>query len=186
MVDTGAFNIFNGIPKWEIYGIIGFVALVAIGAVTWFIRSRRSQRDPNEPLSTVDEFDKTGYVHVHEVEREAEGASFLWFERSNGDIDHKQIGQPFTFHMEDNSVERHHLNARGSYRCIDPKALFDGFTYSLKELNRLASLTEQHIKTLRTGSMTNDKASKHIRMFILLFLLAGMIGLGIAAGTVHH
>jgi hypothetical protein len=184
----GNYNIFTWLfgafTPLETYAIIGLSIIIGIGVILWLIK-RRMTRDPNEPLSTVDEFDKSGYVHVNEIEREAEGSSFLWFERANGDIDDKQIGQPFTFTMQDGTVERHHLNARGAYRCLDPKHLFKGFVFSLKEINRLAALTEQHIKTLRTGAYQNEKPSRHLRTFILLFLLAGAVGAAVAVATIH-
>ncbi len=175
--------LFGSLTPLEAYALIGFAIIIGIAVLLYLIK-RRLRKDANEPLSTCDEFDKSGYVHVNEIDREAEGSSFLWFERANGDIDNKQIGQPFTFIMSDSSVERHHLNARGAYRCLDPRYLFKGFVPTLKELNRLAALTEQHIRTLRTGAYQNEKPSKHLRTFVLLFLLSGAVGLAIAAATI--
>jgi len=191
MVDWGNINIFSAIfghlTPTETYAIVGISIIIGIGVLLYFIK-RRTHKDANEPLSTCDEYDKSGYVHVNEIDREAEGSSFLWFERSNGDIDNKQIGQPFTFVMQDDTVERHHLNARGAYRCLDPKVTFADYKSTLKDINRLAALTEQHIRTLRTGTYQNEKPSKHLRTFIILFLLSGAVGFAVAAATVgvHH
>jgi len=189
MVDWGNFNIFTALhlTPTEAYALIGIIIVIGIGVLLYFIK-RRTHKDANEPLSTCDEYDKSGYVHVNEIDREAEGSSFLWFERSNGDIDNKQIGQPFTFVMQDNTVERHHLNARGAYRCLDPKVTFEDYHPTLNDINRLAALTEQHIRTLRTGAYQNEKPSKHLRTFIIIFLLSGAVGFAVAAATVgvHH
>src|SRR5439155_19620867 len=119
---------------------LGFLAIFGLLYVIKRIRNR--SKDPNEPLTTVDEFDKSGLVHIYEISKEQEGASFLEFERSNGVIDTKIIGQPFTFFMETGEIERHHFNTRGSIRCLNPFKLFVKYIPSLNELNNIAAFTE--------------------------------------------
>jgi hypothetical protein len=183
----GDYNIFTSlhIPLIALEVLAAMAGIIGAYAIIHLIRSR-GKKDKG-PISTLDEFDKPGYIHLYEIDRELEGASFLTFERSNGELVDRQIGQPFTFLMENGTIERHHLNARGSYRCIDPEKLFLKYIANAKkELTKLAHLSEQHIRTLRTGNLSQGKLSRHLRLFILLFLLAGMIGIGLAAATVHH
>lgn len=189
LIDWGHANIFTWLfgtltpiesaIMLVIAGIIGVIALKSL-------IGRVRKKDPNEPLSTLDEFDKPGTVHVYEIDRELEGASFLTFERSNGDLDTKGITQPFTFVMANNTIERHHLNARGAFRCLNPAKMFQDYIASKYELNNIAAFTEQLIRALRVGSLINEQAQSHLRTFLLIFLLSGLVGLGIAAASVHH
>jgi hypothetical protein len=88
--------------------------------------------------------------------------------------------------MENGEIERHHFNMRGSIRCLNPFKLFKKYVASLIELNNIAAFTEQLIRALRTGAMTEERQIRHLRTFILIFLLAGLIGFGIARATVRH
>src|SRR5690242_847253 len=90
LIDWGNANIFTYLfgkltPEESAVFLVIIAIIVAIAAKS--ILGRFRKKDPNEPLSTLDEFEKPGTVHVYEVERELEGASFLVFERSNGDLD---------------------------------------------------------------------------------------------------
>lgn len=189
LIDWGHANIFNYIfgnfNSTESTIMLVIVGIVCVIALRYIIKRVR-KKDPNEPLSTLDEFDKPGTIHVYEIDRELEGASFLTFERANGDLETRGISQPFTFVMTDNTIERHHLNARGAFRCLNPAKMFASYVATKFELNNIAAFTEQLIRALRVGSLINEKANSHLRTFILIFLLSGLIGLGIAAGTVHH
>lgn len=189
LIDWGNANVFTylfgKLTPTESASMLAIVAIVgAIAVRSLFKRVRK--KDPNEPLSTLDEFDKPGTVHIYEIDRELEGASFLTFERANGDLDTKGITQPFTFVMADNTIERHHLNARGAFRCLNPAKLFESYVASKYELNNIAAFTEQLIRALRVGSLINQKGQSHLRTFVMIFLLSGLIGLGIAAATTHH
>lgn len=189
LIDWGHANIFNYLfgnftptESAAMLVIVGIISAIALKSLLGRVR----RKDPNEPLSTLDEFDKSGPVHVYEIDRELEGASFLTFERTNGDLDTKGISQPFTFRMADGTIERHHLNARGAFRCLNPAKLFLAYVPSLYELNNIAAFTEQLIRALRVGSLINEKPNSHLRTFILIFLLSGLVGLGIAAASVRH
>lgn len=187
LIDWGSVNIFTYLfgkltPEESVAFLVIVAIIVAIAAKS--ILGRIRKKDPNEPLSTLDEYEKPGTVHVYEVDRELEGASFLVFERSNGDLDTRGITQPFTFVMADNTLERHHLNARGAFRCLNPAKVFRDYVPSVYELNNIAAFTEQLIRALRLGSLINQKGNSHLRTFVLIFLLAGLIGLGLAAATV--
>src|SRR5690349_17280601 len=125
----GNFNIFTyflgALTPTETYAFLFITAIIAFIGFSYIVkRVRNRTKDPNEPLTTVDEFDKSGYVHIYEISKEQEGASFLEFERSNGMLETRIIGQPFTFVMETHEIERHHFNARGSIRCLNPYKLF--------------------------------------------------------------
>lgn len=170
---------------WQDYGVWIQVTVAVVFALAVFLNYRRTHRpNPNVPLSTHDSFDKSGLVAIREVEPDQEGASFFSVERENGEIENHQIGQPFTFFMENSTIERHHLNPRGAFPCLDPKYMTKGYVPNLNEITRIAALTEQHIRNLRTGGF--EAKNKHtLRMLILLFLLAGCMGLGIAAATYH-
>ncbi len=191
MVGWGNLNIFTylfgQITPVESYAFLFILAIVAIIGLSYVVkRVRNKRKDPNEPLTTLDEMDKSGLVHIYEIAKEQEGASFLEFERSNGTLETRIIGQPFTFFMENGTIERHHFNARGSIRCINPLKLFKKYVPSLLELNNLAAFTEQLIRALRIGAMVEERPIKHLRTFIMIFLLSGLIGLGIAAATVRR
>lgn len=169
---------------WQDYGIyIEIAAGLLFGLYVW-IRQRRKK--DSEPLSTCDETDKSGLVHVNELEKEQEGSSFLVFERANGDVENRMIGDPFVFVLEDNTLERHHINPRGSYQCVKPMYLFKNCVRDEKELTRVAALSEQLIRQLRTGGYENSRLGKHFRTFAAIFILALCMGLGIAAATIHH
>ncbi len=151
----------------------------------YFFKYRR-QKHSVEPTTFVDEFDKSGDIKPYEISDEQEGAAFVQFERTNGDVENKRIGGPFTFILANDTIERHHLNPRKSHRCLDPPELFEDFKPDLKQLNITAAYTEQQIRGLRTGTYAFGGKQKHIRTFILIFALACMIGLGLAAAGVHH
>src|SRR5690242_14736730 len=162
---------------WEQYQWYVSGAILAVFLIYVFIRFK-GRGALNDPFSSNDEFDKSGQVFLYDVEKEQEGASFLTFERADGTIENRQIGQPFTFVMEDGvTIERHHLNPRGSHRCVDPQRLFADFKPSKRDINKIAAYTEQQQRQLRTGSYSSNSVRSHIRMFVLLFALAIMIGL---------
>lgn len=171
---------------WHDYGIWIEITVAVAFLLGVYIRYRATHRkNPNIPLSTHDSFDKSGIIQVREVEPDQEGASFFSVERENGEIENHQIGQPFAFFLEGGTIERHHLNPRGAFPCLDPKTMMKGYVASLNEITRIAALTEQLIVQLRTGGFENKKKGG-LRTLILLFLLAGCMGIGIAAATVHH
>ena len=124
-------------------------------------------------------------MQVRVVEPDQEGASFFAVERENGEVENHLIGQPFAFFLEGGTIERHHLNPRGAFACLDPKTMFKGFVATLAEITRIAALTEQYIRYLRTGGFEAE-GKGGLRTLIILFFLAGCIGIGIAAATVHH
>lgn len=189
----GNFNVFTSLfgqfqfTATELYVFLFIIAIISFLGISYVVkRVRNRSKDPNEPLTTLDESDKSGLVHIYEISKEQEGSSFLEFERSNGMLETRIIGQPFTFFMENGTIERHHFNPRGSIRCLNPFKLFKKYIPSLIELNNLAAFTEQLIRALRVGAMTEEKPIRHLRTFIMIFLLAGLMGLGIAAATIRH
>ncbi len=194
MVSWGSFGdanifttLFGHLTPIESLAFLAVIVAIGLIGVYWVINRIRSHRkDPNEPLTTVDEQDKSGYVHIYEISKEQEGASFLNFERSNGTIETRIIGQPFTFAMANGELERHHFNPRGSIRCLDPRKLFKKYVSSLTEINNIAAFTEQLIRALRVGAMIDEPTRRHLRTFVLIFLLSGLVGLGLAAATIHH
>ncbi len=161
------------------------VICISIFLIYYFAKYRR-QKHSVEPATFVDEFDKSGDIKPYEISDEQEGAAFVQFERTNGDVENKRIGGPFTFILANDTIERHHLNPRKSHRCLDPPELFEDFKPDLKQLNITAAYTEQQIRGLRTGTYAFGGKAKHIRTFILIFALACMIGLGLSAAGVHH
>jgi len=158
---------------------------VGIIVLYYFIRRRR-QKHTVEPGSFVDEFDKSGTIKAYSSSDEQEGAAMVQFERTNGDIENKRIGQPFTFMLANDTIERHHLNPRKSHSCLDPAQLFEDYKPSMKQLNTTSAYTEQQIKGLRTGTYAFGGKQKHVRMFVLIAILAICMGLGLSAATVHH
>ncbi len=187
----GGFNIFTtlfgNLSPEESFVFLAVIVAIGLIGVYWLVqRIRKHRKDPNEPLTTVDEQDKSGYVNIYEISKEQEGASFLNFERSNGTIETRIIGQPFTFAMANGELERHHFNPRGSIRCLDPRKLFKKYVASLTEINNIAAFTEQLIRALRIGALVEQSTKRHWRTFILIFLLSGLVGLGLAAATVHR
>ena len=189
MVNWGDFNVFTQLfdHLTQQESVVFLIVIGIIGTIAFkSILQRVRKKDANEPLSTLDVFEKPGTVKIYEIDRELEGSSFLVYEQANGTLDTKGITQPFTFVMSDNTIERHHLNARGAFRCLNPAKLFMSYVASIHDLNNIAAFTEQMIRALRVGSLINQKGNSHLRTFVIIFLLAGLLGLGIAAATIRR
>src|SRR5437660_1983 len=134
---------------------------VAIILAYYLIRRRR-QKNTVEPGSFVDEFDKSGTIKAYSISDEQEGAAFVQFERASGEVENKRIGQPFTFVLANDTIERHHLNPRKSHSCLDPARLADDYKPTLKQLNATSAYTEQQIRGLRTGTFAFGGKQKHL------------------------
>jgi len=169
---------------WHDWQFVIEACVVAIPFILYLILRRRAGHK-FEPMTDLDEFDKSGVVKLYEISDEQEGAVLLMFERSNGDIENRRIGQPFTFHLEDGNIERHHLNARGSYDCINPPRLFKDYVPDIKEINLVNAETTQQYRELRTGGYQLEKEKRKLRTLMLIFVLACMIGVGLA-GAFHR
>src|SRR5712692_3564731 len=117
------------------YLYVWYFATFVVIVGGWYLFRWKRRKVDIEPVTTLSEFNKAGYCRPYQINPEQEGASFLEFERSNGDIEKKRIGQPFTFNLDNATIERHHFNPRGSFECLEPAKLFQGYVPEKKEKN---------------------------------------------------
>ncbi len=164
-----------------------WLGAICVGIIVlYYLIRRRRQKHTVEPGSFVDEFDKSGTIKAYSISDEQEGAAFVQFERASGEVENKRIGQPFSFFLANDTLERHHLNPRKSHRCLDPAQLFADYVPTLTQLNSTSAYTEQQIRSLRTGTFAFGGKQRHMRMFLLIGILAFCMGLGLAVASGHH
>lgn len=133
----------------------------------------------------VGEFDKNGTVEPHLVANPTdEGPSFVSWYLPDGTKISKKHGIPFLFPAS-NGYQRVYLNARGTDRCVDPDAMYDGSAQVRGSLSGVVQEHTQLVAETRRGLLGLGTTKTTFLLVAVIGFMAWCFGIISDAGWLH-